>query len=174
MIESLFGYNAAARCSAKHEEAQSRSPSLSHHVLDPKRLQNITILMKAVNATADQIYTALLQGNGLSVQQLEALIKMAPTKEEVEKLESYDGDVGSLVAAEKLIKVALTIPCAFARVEAMLYRETFADEVSHIRKSFAMLEVSNPDLPATSTTGVAICTRNHTDTNVHVNVFLVV
>lgn len=139
MIESLFGYD-AARCSVKHEEAQSRSPSLGHHVLDPKRLQNITILMKAVNATADQIYAALLQGNGLSVQQLEALIKMAPTKEEVEKLESYDGDVGSLVAAERLVKVVLTIPCAFARVEAMLYRETFADEVSHIRKSFAMLE----------------------------------
>ncbi|CAL5027046.1 unnamed protein product [Urochloa decumbens] len=139
MIESLFGYN-AARCSAKHEEAQSRSPSLGNHVLDPKRLQNITILMKAVNATAEQIYAALLQGNGLSVQQLEALIKMAPTKEEVEKLESYDGDVGSLVAAERLVKVVLTIPCAFARVEAMLYRETFVDEVSHIRKSFAMLE----------------------------------
>ncbi|CAO2042565.1 unnamed protein product [Urochloa humidicola] len=139
MIESLFGYN-AARCSAKHEEAQSRSPSLGNHVLDPKRLQNITILMKAVSATAEQIYAALLQGNGLSVQQLEALIKVAPTKEEVEKLESYDGDVGSLVAAERLLKVVLTIPCAFARIEAMLYRETFADEVSHIRKSFAMLE----------------------------------
>ncbi|WVZ85974.1 hypothetical protein U9M48_032827 [Paspalum notatum var. saurae] len=65
---------------------------------------------------------------------------MAPTKEEVEKLEGYDGDVGCLVAAERLLKVVLTIPCAFARVEAMLYRETFADEVSHIRKSFAMLE----------------------------------
>jgi hypothetical protein len=75
------------------------------------------------------------------VQQLEALIKMAPTKEEVDKLEGYDGDVGSLVAAERLVKVVLTIPCAFARVEAMLYRETFADEVSHIRRSFEMLEV---------------------------------
>ena len=79
------------------------------------------------------------------MQQLEALIKMAPTKEEVDKLESYDGDVGSLVAAERLLKVVLTIPCAFARVEAMLYRETFADEVSHTRKSFEMLEVSKRD-----------------------------
>ena len=34
------------------------------------------------------------------MQQLEALIKMAPTKEDVDKLESYNGDVGSLVAAE--------------------------------------------------------------------------
>ncbi|XP_062225837.1 formin-like protein 2 [Phragmites australis] len=139
MIESLFGYNAARR-SAKHEEAQIWSPSLGHHVLDPKRLQNITILMKALDATAEQIYAALLQGSSLSVQQLEALIKMAPTKEEVDKLSSYDGDVGSLVPAERLLKVVLTIPSAFARVEAMLYRETFADEVGHIKKSFAMLE----------------------------------
>ncbi|XP_037478092.1 formin-like protein 2 [Triticum dicoccoides] len=138
MIESLFLYN--SRLSAKHEEAQSRSPSLGNHVLDPKRLQNITILMKAVNATAEQIYAALLHGNGLSVQQLEALAKMAPTKEEVEKLSGYDGDVESLVPAERLLKAVLTIPCAFARVETMLYRETFADEVGHIRKSFAMLE----------------------------------
>ncbi|GJN02681.1 hypothetical protein PR202_ga20059 [Eleusine coracana subsp. coracana] len=138
-IESLFGYN-AARCSARNEEAQSRSPSLGHHVLDPKRLQNITILMKAVNAAPEQIYAALMQGNGLNVQQLEALIKMAPTKEEVDKLASYDGDVSALVPAERLLKLLLTIPCAFARVEAMLYRETFADEVGYIRRSFAMLE----------------------------------
>ena len=78
----------------------------------------------------------------MSVQQLEALIKMAPTKEEVDKLSSYDGDVASLVPAERLLTVVLTIPSAFARVEAMLYRETFADEVGHIKKSFAMLEVS--------------------------------
>lgn len=93
-----------------------------------------------------RIFDSFGSGNGLSVQQLEALIKMAPNKDEVEKLEGYDGDVGSLVAAERLVKVVLTIPCAFARVEAMLYRETFADEVSHIRKSFAMLEVSDTEL----------------------------
>jgi hypothetical protein len=171
-IESLFGYNAARSSSATYEEAQSRSPSLGHHVLDPKRLQNITIMMKAVNATAEQIYTALMQGmlvfargnkcrsafylwcftgvrlvrlvsgNGLNAQQLEALIKMAPAKDEVDKLSAYDGEVGSLVPAERLLKLMLTIPCAFARVEAMLYRETFVDEVGYIRKSFAMLEVS--------------------------------
>ncbi|EEE61132.1 hypothetical protein OsJ_15066 [Oryza sativa Japonica Group] len=138
MIESLFGYN--ARCSTKHEEVQSRSPSLGHHVLDTKRLQNFTILMKAVSATAEQIFAALLHGNGLSAQQLEALIKMAPAKDEADKLSAYDGDVDGLVPAERLLKVVLTIPCAFARVEAMLYRETFADEVGHIRKSFEMLE----------------------------------
>ena len=38
------------------------SQTRGHYVLDPKRLQNITILMKAVNATAEQIYAALMHG----------------------------------------------------------------------------------------------------------------
>ena len=84
-----------------------------------------------------------VSGNGLNVQQLEALIKMAPTKEEVDKLSSYDGEVGNMVPAERLIKLLLTIPCAFARVEAMLYRETFADEVGYIRKSLSALWTSS-------------------------------
>ncbi|EXC01669.1 Formin-like protein 11 [Morus notabilis] len=34
----------------------------------------------------------------------------------------------------------LSIPFAFQRAEAMLYRETFEDEVVHLRNSFSMLE----------------------------------
>ena len=61
MIESLFGYN--LQTPMKNDEAKSKSPSPSKHVLDPKRLQNITILSKALNVTADQVCDALLQGN---------------------------------------------------------------------------------------------------------------
>lgn len=60
MIESLFGYN--LQNSMKNEEAKSKTPSPSKHVLEPKRLQNITILSKALNASADQVCEALLQG----------------------------------------------------------------------------------------------------------------
>lgn len=49
--------------SMKNDEAKSKSPPPSKHVLDPKRLQNITILSKALNATAEQVCDALLQGN---------------------------------------------------------------------------------------------------------------
>lgn len=75
------------------------------------------------------------------MQQLEALVKMTPTKEEEEKFSLYDGDIDELDPAEKFVKVVLSIPFAFSRVQVMLYRETFEDEVAHLRKSFAMLEV---------------------------------
>lgn len=60
MIESLFGYN--LQTTMKNDEAKSKSPSPSKHVLEPKRLQNITILSKALNATAVQVCDALQQG----------------------------------------------------------------------------------------------------------------
>jgi hypothetical protein len=60
MIESLFGYN--LQNSMKSDEAKSKTPSPSKHVLEPKRLQNITILSKALNVTAEQVCEALMQG----------------------------------------------------------------------------------------------------------------
>lgn len=139
MIESLFSYN----LHNSNEESKSKSPSPSKHVLEPKRLQNLTILLKALNATAEQICRTLIQGNGLNLQQLEVLIKMEPTKEEEAKLTGYKGDLGS---AETFVASILTIPYAFPRIEALLYRETFEDEVTHLRKTFSMLEEACKEL----------------------------
>lgn len=86
-------------------------------------------------------------GNGLGLQQLEALVKMVPTREEEAKLCNYKGDINELGSAEKFVKAILSIPFAFLRIEAMLYRETFEDEVVHLRKSFSMLEVSRITFP---------------------------
>ncbi|KAJ8621200.1 hypothetical protein MRB53_029729 [Persea americana] len=143
-MESLFGYN--LRSSMKNEEVKSKSPSPSKNVLDHKRLQNITILSKALNATAEHVCEALLKGDGLCAQQLEALVKMVPTKEEEDKLSNYQGDMDELGSAEKFVKAMLNIPFAFQRIEAMLYRDTFEDEVVHLRKSFAMLEEACKEL----------------------------
>ena len=60
MIESLFGYNAQSL--AKTEEAKAKGSSPGKHVLDNKRLQNITILLKALTATSEQVCEALIQG----------------------------------------------------------------------------------------------------------------
>ncbi|KAG9133186.1 hypothetical protein Leryth_025659 [Lithospermum erythrorhizon] len=43
-------------------EMKSKSPSPKKHVLEPKRLQNITILSKALNMTSEQVCDALIKG----------------------------------------------------------------------------------------------------------------
>ncbi|KAH9608661.1 hypothetical protein KSS87_014353 [Heliosperma pusillum] len=143
-IESLFGYS--MKTEFANDEGKSKSPSPGKHVLEHKRLQNITILSKALNVTPEKVYEALVQGDGLNTQQLEALIKMVPTKEEEAKLSSYKGEIYDLGSAEKLVKELLRIPHAFERVEAMLYKATFDDEVVHLRNSFSMLEEACKEL----------------------------
>lgn len=72
---------------------------------------------------------------------METLVKMAPTKEEEIKLRDYEGDPTKLGSAERFLKAVLSIPFAFKRVEAMLYRANFDTEVKYLRKSFETLEV---------------------------------
>ncbi|EPS61155.1 hypothetical protein M569_13644, partial [Genlisea aurea] len=144
MMESLFGYN--LQIPMKNEESNAKTPSPSKHILEPKRLQNITILSKALNLTTDQVCFALTRGDGLSLQDLEALSKMAPTGEEAEKLAHFRGEMSELSSAEKLVKTMLEIPFAFQRVEAMLFRETFEDEVLHLARSFSVLEEACAEL----------------------------
>ncbi|XP_039162899.1 formin-like protein 11 [Eucalyptus grandis] len=144
MIESLFGYNLQNQLN--NDEMRSRTPSPSKHLLEPKRLQNITILSKALNASPEQVCDSLIRGSSLSLQQLEALVRMVPTKEEEAKLNGYKGDIDELGSAEKFIKSLLSIPFAFQRVEAMLYKETFDDEIAHLKNSFLVLEEACKEL----------------------------
>lgn len=76
------------------------------------------------------------------MQQLEALVKMAPTQEEEEELSKFDGNLDELDPSEKFLKTVLRIPFGFPRSEVMLFKETFEDEVAHLRSSFTMIKVS--------------------------------
>ncbi|XP_020586009.1 formin-like protein 2 [Phalaenopsis equestris] len=143
-IESLFGYNMP--CSVKNEESKSKNSTPNKQVLEHKRLQNFTILLKALNATAEQVCKALILGSGLGTQQLEALAKMAPTKEEEERIIKCGDDTDELGSTEKFLKDILRIPLAFSRIEVMLYKEIFEDEVIHLKKSFTILEEACKEL----------------------------
>ena len=59
MIESLFGDN--LQNSMRSDEANKKTPP-NKHVLEPKRLQNIIIMSKALSVTAEQVCEALMQG----------------------------------------------------------------------------------------------------------------
>ncbi|KAK9285160.1 hypothetical protein L1049_024346 [Liquidambar formosana] len=149
MMESLFGCN-STNSNQKETTRKSVLPPVEqeNRVLDPKKSQNIAILLRALNVTRDEVSEALLDGNpeGLGAELLETLVKMAPTKEEEIKLRDYRGDIAKLGSAERFLKAILDIPFAFKRVEAMLYRANFDTEVKYLRKSFQTLEAASEEL----------------------------
>ncbi|KAG9158791.1 hypothetical protein Leryth_013695 [Lithospermum erythrorhizon] len=148
-MESLFGFN-SANSAAKETTKKSVLPPVEkeNRVLDPKKSQNIAILLRALNVTRDEVSEALQEGNpdGLGPELLETLVKMAPTKEEEIKLKDYNGDTSKLGSAERFLKAILDVPFAFKRVEAMLYRANFDTEVTYLRNSYHTLEAACTEL----------------------------
>eukprot|EP00268_Persea_americana_P032899 TRINITY_DN3253_c0_g1_i1.p1 TRINITY_DN3253_c0_g1~~TRINITY_DN3253_c0_g1_i1.p1 ORF type:complete len:947 (-),score=227.69 TRINITY_DN3253_c0_g1_i1:424-3264(-) len=150
MIETLFVCNPT---NLTPKEMTRRmvlpSPNQENTVLDPKKSQNIAILLRALNVTKEEVCEALLEGNAdsLGVELLETLSKMAPTKEEEFKLKEYkDDSLGKLGPAERFLKAVLDIPFAFKRVDAMLYIVNFDSEVNYLINSFQTLEVASEEL----------------------------
>ncbi|OMO62720.1 Actin-binding FH2/DRF autoregulatory [Corchorus capsularis] len=150
MIETLFVVNTP---NSKPNNTTPRSvlpsPNPENRVLDPKKAQNIAILLRAVNVTVEEVCDALLEGNAdtLGTELLESLLKMAPSKEEERKLKEYKDDSPvKLGPAEKFLKAVLDIPFAFKRVDAMLYIANFESEVEYLKKSFETLEAACEEL----------------------------
>ncbi|KAJ8568676.1 hypothetical protein K7X08_028209 [Anisodus acutangulus] len=150
MIETLF----VVKTPTPNSKEMSRravlpSQNQENRVLDPKKSQNIAILLRALNVTVEEVCEALLEGNAdaLGTELLESLLKMAPSKEEERKLKEYKDDSPfKLGPAEKFLKAVLDIPFAFKRVDAMLYISNFDSEVDYLKKSFETLEAACEEL----------------------------
>ncbi|KAJ0969344.1 hypothetical protein J5N97_022221 [Dioscorea zingiberensis] len=150
MIETLFVCNPANTAPKEtHWRPVLPMPNPENRVLDPKKSQNIAILLRALNVTKEEVCEALLEGNtdNLGAEVLETLLKMAPSKEEEGKLKDYKDDSPfKLGPAEKFLKAVLDIPFAFKRVDAMLYIANFDSEVNYLKKSFETLEAACEEL----------------------------
>jgi len=66
-METLFGCNSLNSAPKPKEMSVTRKPvfptvELENRVLDPKKSQNIAILLRALNVTRDEVSEALLDG----------------------------------------------------------------------------------------------------------------
>lgn len=150
MIETLFIVNNSS-LAAKDNGRRQILPSVNqeNRVLDPKKSQNISILLRALNVTIDEVCEALVEGNldTLGTELLESLLKMAPSKEEERKLKEFkDESPFKLGPAEKFLKAVLDVPFAFKRVDAMLYISNFDSEIEYLKRSFETLEAACGEL----------------------------
>ncbi|KAF5746035.1 putative Formin 3 [Tripterygium wilfordii] len=143
LIETLFGYNADRGKNDRKRESSSQDHSIQYiKIIDPRKAQNLSILLKALGVTTEEVIDALQEGNELPVELLQTLLKMAPTQEEELKLRLFAGDVSQLGPAERFLKVLVEIPFAFKRVESLLFMCSLPEEVSILKESYETLEVA--------------------------------
>ncbi|KAG0452675.1 hypothetical protein HPP92_025339 [Vanilla planifolia] len=150
MIETLFTCNVGKPTSKETSKKPANpSPKQENGVLDPKKSQNIAILLRAHNVTKEDVCESLLEGKteNLGSELLETLLKMAPSKEEEHKLREYKDDSPvKLGPAEKFLQALLDLPFAFKRLDAMLYITNFDSEVNYLHRCFETLEAACEEL----------------------------
>lgn len=61
MIETLFVYNKTNTAQSKERELAS-STNQENGLLDPKKSQNIAILLRALNVSKEEVCEAILEG----------------------------------------------------------------------------------------------------------------
>ncbi|XP_031254527.1 formin-like protein 3 [Pistacia vera] len=143
MIESLFGYTGDKNKSeGRNRSMSSESTDQFIRIIDTRKAQNLSIILRALNLTTEEVVDALQEGNELPVELLQSLLKMAPTADEELKLRLFSGDVSQLGAAERFLKVLINIPFAFKRLESLIFMSSHQEEVSGIKESFITLEVA--------------------------------
>ncbi|PON51939.1 Formin, FH2 domain containing protein [Trema orientale] len=148
MIESLFGYNTVDKNKKerKKELSTSEAPIQYIQIIETKKAQNLSILLRALNVTTEEVIDALREGNELPVDLLQSLLKVQPTTEEELKLRLFTGDLLQLGPAERFLKVLVDIPFAFKRLESLLFMCSFQEEVSSVKESLTTLEVASNKL----------------------------
>ncbi|KAE8722653.1 Formin-like protein 4 [Hibiscus syriacus] len=150
LMEALFGYVATNKKSPtgeKNTKSANTGSSAQIMVLDPRKSQNIAIVLKSLALSRKELLDALNEGQGLEADTLEKLMRIAPTEEEQSQILDFDGDPMRLADAESyLFHILKALPSAFTRLTAMQFRLNYDLEVLHMKESLQTLELGCKEL----------------------------
>ncbi|KAL1189868.1 Formin-like protein 8 [Cardamine amara subsp. amara] len=137
LMEALFGVVALGKKSPENGDDNKNPNSTSSQIfiLDPRKSQNTAIVLKSLGMTSEELVDALMEGNEFVQDTLEMLARIAPTKEEQSAILEFDGDITKLADAETfLFHLLKSVPTAFTRLNAFLFRADYYPEMAHHSK----------------------------------------
>ncbi|KAG5067979.1 hypothetical protein AAZX31_01G035700 [Glycine max] len=154
LMEALFGLVATNRNDNTPKVNNSMSPSrdalatsVNTFILDPRKSQNIAIVLKSLAVSRKEIIEALIDGQGLNTDTIEKLGRVAPTEEEQSLILAHEGDPSKLAAAESFLHHILkAVPSAFKRLSALLFRLNYDSEIVEIKEFLQTLELGCKEL----------------------------
>ncbi|ODN02594.1 FH2 domain-containing protein 1 [Orchesella cincta] len=120
-------------------------------LLDAKRSLNINIFLKQFRSSNTDVIQHIVEGKSedLGTERLRGLLKILPSKDEVEMLKSVPKeDQERLGAAEKFIVQLIRLNGYRLRLEAMLLKEEFESCVSSLESSINVILQATHDVKA--------------------------
>ena len=125
---ALFFEDPADAKKAKEKAKKTAVPrSKTVSLLDVKRANNIAITLSRFKFSNKEIKDAILTLNEglLSLEQLQMLLTLLPTADEVKMLKAYKGEEDKLGFSEKFLYTMARIPKVEARVQGFIFKQEF-------------------------------------------------
>ncbi|XP_062577150.1 formin-J-like isoform X1 [Saccostrea cucullata] len=151
-MEDLFSISAPPDNSEKvvgGNLSERRKRELTEiNLLEGKRSLNINISLKQFRMSNEEIIELLREGPSekIGAEKLRGLLKIMPYADEIELLRSYEGDRDKLGSAEKFLLCLMDLPHYRIRIEGMLIREEFTNDMEWIRPAIEAVILAAKDI----------------------------
>lgn len=138
-FEEAFAAKAVA---VKANGGVKKAADTKKQLLDPQRSQNVNIVTSGLQLKYTEVRQALLACDEriLDEKRITALIKCAPELEEIEVIQSFQGNVTELGNAEQFFKIVSDVPRLKLRLELMLFKHEFQVMTGELDSKLAIME----------------------------------
>ncbi|XP_047316772.1 formin-like protein 20 isoform X2 [Impatiens glandulifera] len=111
------------------------------HLVDLRRANNTEIMLTKVKMPLPDMMAAVLamDDSVLDADQVENLIKFCPTKEEMDLLKNYTGDMEILGKCEQFFLELMKVPRVESKLRVFLFKIQFNAQVSDFKKSLNLV-----------------------------------
>ncbi|KAI7903207.1 uncharacterized protein BX663DRAFT_408639, partial [Cokeromyces recurvatus] len=108
----------------------------------------IAIMLARIKVPYTSIRDAIwnIDDNLLSIDHLKAMRQYIPTKEEIEIVKEYEGDVDMLGNAERYFRAMMFIPRLANRMNCILFRRQFKYELEDILPELDIIQIAITEL----------------------------
>ncbi|XP_059179273.1 formin-J-like [Physella acuta] len=105
------------------------------NIIDGKRSMNVNIVLKQFRMSHEEIVQLIRDGQSdkFGAEKLRSLLNMLPSQEEIDAINSFDGDRSKLGNAEKFFITLMGLPNYRMRIEGLLIKEEFNTHMEWIR-----------------------------------------
>ncbi|KAK8602548.1 hypothetical protein V6N12_052354 [Hibiscus sabdariffa] len=142
-LENLF--SAAAPNSVRGGKSSTRTANAPKSekvtLIDHRRAYNCEIMLSKVKVPLPELMSSVLalDESALDVDQVDNLIKICPTKEEMELLKGYTGEKEKLGKCEQFFLELMKIPRVESKLRVYSFKKQFRSQVSDLRRSLNLV-----------------------------------
>ncbi|KAK7265097.1 hypothetical protein RJT34_32713 [Clitoria ternatea] len=149
-LESLFSAAVPSPGPGKKTNAQSSVGPKSEKVqlIEHRRAYNCEIMLSKVKVPLHDLMSSVLtlEESALDIDQVENLLKFCPTKEEMELLKGYNGEMEKLGRCEQFFMELMKVPRVESKLRVLSFKIQFHSQVSDLRNSLNVVNGSSEEI----------------------------